>query len=470
MICSDKYRNIILKLFAIFYLCVITSCDKFVDIDPPTSQIISDAVFTNDKTATSALIGIYSEMMGVYGSVFSNGDMSSVTVLAGLSADELIDYQNIESATQFYTNSILPTNSYLTVSLWGSTFKSIYYVNSLLEGLAKSNSITEATRKRLEGEAKFIRGFCNFYLVNLFGRVPIVLTTDYRINNAISRADIPAVYEQIENDLMEAKELLTESYPTAERIRANKYVAMAMLARVYLFQGKWEKAELEANEVINSGTYVLPDNLNEVFLKESSEAIWQLKPMGESIYYPNESSTFIFENTPTIVSLTPQLKQSFEPADARDALWIVVADVAQEYYYPHKYIIPENVTSPIQYSIVLRLAEQYLISAEAKAQQENLAGAIADLDKIRKRAGLPLIADTDPGIGQQDLLDAIQHERRVELFTEWGHRWLDLKRTGKAGEVISAIKPGLWQDTDVLYPIPQTERDNNPNLGQNTGY
>ncbi|MCK9305851.1 MAG: RagB/SusD family nutrient uptake outer membrane protein, partial [Bacteroidales bacterium] len=120
-------------------------------------------------------------------------------------------------------------------------------------------------------------------------------------------------------------------------------------------------------------------------------------------------------------------------------------------------------------STVFRLAEQYLIRAEARAQQNKLDLAIADVDAIRARAGLPLIENTNPGIGKAALLDAIMQERRVELFTEWGHRWFDLKRTGKAVAVLSAIKTG-FSANDLLYPIPASELNKDPFLEQNPGY
>src|SRR5690606_40581539 len=108
-----------------------------------------------------------------------------------------------------------------------------------------------------------------------------------------------------------------------------------------------------------------------------------------------------------------------------------------------------------------RFAEQYLIRAEARAMQGKLSGAIADVDKIRQRAGLELISDTNPAIDKEALLNIIFQERKLELFSEWGHRWFDLKRTGRASAVLSSIKP-QWQDTDILYPVPEEERSKNP--------
>lgn len=119
--------------------------------------------------------------------------------------------------------------------------------------------------------------------------------------------------------------------------------------------------------------------------------------------------------------------------------------------------------------MVLRLAEQYLIRAEARTKLNNLSGAIKDINVIRKRAGLLLISDTKSELSKSELMDYIMYERKYELFSEWGPRWLDLKRTERASQVLKSIKP-LWQDTDLFYPIPEEERIKNPNLTQNDGY
>ncbi|MBC7851372.1 MAG: RagB/SusD family nutrient uptake outer membrane protein, partial [Chitinophagaceae bacterium] len=110
-------------------------------------------------------------------------------------------------------------------------------------------------------------------------------------------------------------------------------------------------------------------------------------------------------------------------------------------------------------------AEQYLIRAEARAKLNDLTGAISDLNTIRNRAGL---ANTI-AVSQQNILNAIAEERRTELFGEWGHRWFDLKRTGKINEVMNALKAN-WKATDALWPIPIDQLKANPALVQNPGY
>ena len=116
--------------------------------------------------------------------------------------------------------------------------------------------------------------------------------------------------------------------------------------------------------------------------------------------------------------------------------------------------------------MVLRLAEQYLIRAEARARQSNITGAQDDVNIIRKRAGLPPTTAFD----QNSLITAIFHEFQIEFFSEWGHRWFNLKRSGLVDQILEIIKSPNWQPTDVLYPIPQSERQNDINLTQNVGY
>ncbi len=124
--------------------------------------------------------------------------------LAGLSADELIPTTTTAEREQFYTNNLLPTNISVLNSVWGQGYSYIYYSNMILEGISNSPSLTAEIRANLEGEAKFIRAFCHFYLTNLFGEIPLVTSTDYRVNNKILRSGINKVYAQIVKDLEEA--------------------------------------------------------------------------------------------------------------------------------------------------------------------------------------------------------------------------------------------------------------------------
>ncbi len=434
------------------------SCKKFVEIDPPEDSLIQATIFQNDDLVTSAVTGIYTKMTNNIG----NQGLSTV---CGVSSDEYNSYNAI--LTEFYQNQITPVNTSLSI-VYSTSYACIYAANAVLEGLTAPNGVSSAAKIQLQGEALFARAFNYFYLVNLFGPVPLQLTTDYRVTQIASRSPETDVYKQIVIDLKTAEGLLTDKYISTEKVRPNLAAVQALLARVYLYTQDWPNAEKYASLVIGKTTLYSLGTLDATFLKNSSEAIWQLYPPANG--NTQEGSVFILTATPTVVSLSNNfVSTAFEANDKRRTSWVqTYTNGTGTYYYPYKYKVKSS-TTVTEYSMVLRLAEQYLIRAEARAQQVNLSGAIDDIDIIRNRAGLPLIKTTNPGINQQNLLIAIQKERRVELFSEWGHRWLDLKRTGQATAVLSPLKP-QWKATSVLYPIPFAEFSRNPNITQNAGY
>ena len=163
----------------------------------------------------------------------------------------------------------------------------------------------------------------------------------------------------------------------------------------------------------------------------------------------------------------PDLHNAFETNDFRKTAWIkTIQGAGGPWYHAYKYKKITNTGVSEEYTILFRLAEMYLIRAECKAMLNDLEEAKEDLNKIRNRAG---IADTGANT-QQDVLQAILNERRLELFTEQSHRFFDLKRTGKANEVLSIVKPN-WRETNRVFPLPENELLLNQNLlPQNPGY
>lgn len=450
---------------AILITTFLSSCKDFIDIDPPINEIITETVFSNDNSANSAMVGIYSDIMTNSGT-FAAGDFNSITFLTGLSSDELVYIGSQNEQLQFFKNALQINNSQVEIGLWGEMYKTIFNVNSIIEGVTQSDKLTEEVSSQLEGESKFLRAFCHFYLVNLFGEVPLITTIDFRVTNSVSRNPIDEVYNQIIVDLKDAQDLLSEDYSfsNGERVRPNKYAATALLSRVYLYIGDWIKAEIEASKIIdNSSVYSLLADLNEVFLANSTEAIWQLLPV-----YPDKNTWEAFLFRREVSYLSNNLLNSFESEDERAIKWIdsFISQQGETLTIPFKYKVAEDGQPLTEYSMVLRLAEQYLIRAEARANQGDILGAQSDLNIIRNRAGLP---NTNAN-NQSSLLLAIEQEIRVELFTEWGHRWLSLKRMNRADAILSIISAKDWESTDILYPIPLEEIKDNPNLSQNDGY
>jgi len=449
-------------------ILIFTSCESFVEVDIPNDKMVTETVFASDETAQSAMKGIYYEL---FNASFSGGTTSSISVLSGLSADVLEPISNNNtSLIQFVENDIFTDNSGAR-AIWNSSYNIIYLVNNLLEGVEVSEELSASLKERLEGEARFIRAFTYFYLVNLYKNIPLVLTTDYEVNSLIAQATESEVYEQINHDLQNARELLGVDYMNNERYFVNKHAATALLARVNLYQEYWDQAKELSTEIINaSSTYSLV-NHEEVFIKNNQEAIWQISPAGRGniLTWTAEGSTFIGTSYSSI-QLRPEFVTKFDTTDLRLSKWIgsYTSDV-RDFNFVYKYKDRSSIDNITEYSVVLRLAEQYLIRSEARARTGELQGALEDLNKIRERSGLSLLSEENSNFGEEDIINLVVQERHKELFAEWGHRWLDLKRLNKASEILDPKKP-KWEETDILYPIPAEERSKNPNLEQNPGY
>jgi hypothetical protein len=456
-------RHIHVVFLSLLIICC--GCSKVLQTPPPGNQITVARVYADDADAQTAMAGVYIAMMdNTLG--YMNGSLS---LDAALSADELVCTPPFarEDSFQLYQFS---AEYVFCNELFNTPYTLLYDLNSMMAGLAASRGVTPPVKAELEGEVRFNRALLYFYLVNLFGDVPLVLTTDYTVSGSAQRAPVDSVYGQIVSDLQAADSLLPVNYLTAtgytdNRTRPNQAAAQALLARVWLYLGQWAFAEAEATAVIDNQQYWL-ESLDNVFLSVSQEAIWQLQPVHGSTATADAHAYLSPPGRPSFI-LTSQLIASMEPGDQRRAQWVDSGVYqGQMVYFPYKYkLLTANAGVDTEYEMVLRLAEQYLIRAEARAQQGDVDGAIADLNKIRERAGLP---DYEGMIDASSLLAAILQERRVELFTEWGHRWLDLKRSGQASAVLG-MKPG-WESTDVLYPIPATELSANPGMMQNPGY
>jgi len=458
---ASKVQSILLLIIGSL---LITSCQDFLEIDNPKTELIATEVFADDLTATAAISSIYTKLSS------GSGTLTSITFLGPLLADEATQYSTDQNTREFYANNITPTNG-LVLAGWGSSsYSNVYHANAVLEGVRNSTTLSADLKVQLEGEALFLRAFLHFYLTNLFGEIPYVTTTDYRMNTSATKMPVTEVYQNLIADLKEAQAKLPDDFSLfeSERIRPTKWAATALLARVYLYAEMWSLAEQESSKLIDNNLFQLT-SLDAAFLKNSTEAIWQLKPVLPN-RNTNEGSTFILTGPPRFSALRIEMVNSFETGDLRRTNWIKsITTGGNTYYYPFKYKIRTGSTPLNEYSMVLRLSEQYLIRAEARAQQDNLTEAISDLDIIRQRSQVPLISITNPSINKADLLLQIDKERRWELFSEWGHRWFDLKRTGTIDGVLAPIKVG-WTSSDALLPLPASEVLINGNLSQNPGY
>lgn len=452
---STKYTCI----FSFFLLLGITSCDDALDVDIPSNQLSSESVYSTEATAEAAVNGIYQSMVADF-------YYNRIHALLGQTADELVPRTGIAN---IYSSNEIPETDGTINGNWGELYKTIYNANNVIEGLTKSTSLNAVKSKQWIAEAKFLRAYCYFYLTNLWGNVPLVLTTNIDVSALLPQSSQETVYAQILLDLTDASKDLPTDYKNydQERIRATKWAAEALLARVNLYLGKWNEAAAHASIVISqTGTYKIITDLaddNSPFIADNDEAILQIPYYNVDYTYEGSS---VFTTGGTL--LLRKGNALFETGDARKTNWTVDIKDRTDVFLgiaPYKYHNDFSGTLT-ERSTILRLAELYLIRAEARVKSNDITGAQQDINTIRNRALLDNTTLTNPN----QLLDLIALERQREFFAENGHRWLDLKRTGKLDETLSVLSDKIWKTTDNLYPIPEPAIRSNPFLNQNSGY
>lgn len=449
-------KNILHLSLGLILLC--SSCKKLIEVDSPKNQLSTDKAFIDSTTANAVMVNVYAKLEKSFQPLLSK--------YLGLYTDEFNNSNNPE-----YLQSLLAPANGINQNCWAYLYETIYQCNDILEQLPLANNLSPAFKNQLEGESKFLRAWAYCYLVNLYAEVPLILQTDVNINKSAGRNSNTLAYDAILSDLLSAKTKLN-NIPATTKERANAYTCSALLARVYLYLEKWQLAENEANIVISNSFYNLTDPIVNSFRANSRESILQLWTQNgfitDAVNYMPGSAT-----TAPSYAITPNLYQAFEATDLRKTNWIGSTTVStgqtnNVYYYANKYKNKVVNTANPEYLVVLRLAEQYLIRAEARTMQNKLTGtgsATEDLNKIRKRAGL----NDTPAQTADELLTAISNERRLELFSEWADRFIDLKRNHRLNTVMNTYK-STWKASSALLPIPQLEITYNKNLTQNEGY
>jgi len=432
-------------------------CSDFLDVETPKNQIDTQIVFNDERTANAAMINVYAAMRNTG---FLSGNREGIGSLFGAYTDELevVTTQNL-GVKYFYDLNVQPNNTSVR-SLWDNTYKQIYMVNQVIVGVNNSNSLNKETKNQLIGESLGIRGILHFYLSQTFGSIPYVTSIDYEVNKKIRKQNEKEILQLAVSDLVQAHGYLNDNSGLESKTRLNKFSVEAFLARMYLYQQNWIKASEYAQLIIDNPQFK-QEPLATVFLKESTSAIWQLKPEIEG-RNTLEGENYIFSALPApVMKLNSSLVNIFAPDDLRKNVWLGMVDL--ENYYAFKY--KERGMTPggsLEYSIVIRLEEMYLIRAEASAQMLDFDTCNAMLNSIRIRAGLPMMELSD----KTTAIEAVLNERRRELFCEFAHRFYDLKRYGR----IKETKPN-WQPFYNLLPLPLNELTLNPNLlPQNEGY
>jgi len=462
-------KTIFLTLAAVV---AFTSCDKILEVDDPIDSISSEAVFGTSQ-------GIAALRNGFYTNHFFNNSLYlySLDLFTCLMSDNLV-------ATSTYYKTYYE-NSYTTssfTSYWNNTYNGIYLLNDFITKTSQTSADSAAIVKQYRGEACWFRAHDYFLLVNLFGGVPIVLSAaaeDIETNSLMPRNTEEEVYEQIFEDLKMARELMANS--TEANTRITPEAATALLARCYLYDEQWQDAVNEASKLIpvadgGQGTKFHLEAVDDVFKSWSEETILQIDQEGYSSgrfkgYCYSGAMFTAWGATTKYFFLSPNLVADLQ-ADSTDLRqhWMAHYDPQTHYdiYYPYKYKngATPDLSTDYENQIMMRLAEQYLIRAEANAHLGNLKAARDDINCIRHRAGQ---ADFT-GTTQDEILAEIELQREKEFFCEQGHRWMDLNRTGRADYFYTTCGYKDWESYKRYLPIPESECLANPNLTQNPGW
>ena len=439
-------------------LLISTACNNILNIEPEI-YVSDNTAFTDEKSALAALIGVYDATQNYYGSNLNALNVISDNVVNNTNPGDIIP-----TLTAAGSSGADPTSG----GAYGAIYQAINKANFVIvkTNELSDNVISQASKKQFVGEAYFLRALAYASLVKTFGGVPIVLepTSSPTQSNGIKRSTKDETYAQILADLNNAETLLST---TLVRNRANKLSVYALKARIYLYTEKWDLAEENTNKLITNTSFKLVKPYSTFYTTaKSDESIFELtfSASDKNPVYTNYLAAldggrldYIPEGNFVAQLLDPNL------GGARKSLVKLQPD--------GKYTLTEYGKQDGSSSFfILRIAEQYLIRAEARVKKStpDLAGAVEDINQIKLRSDVTGFAVT-AATTKQDILLEIEKERRFELGFE-GHRFFDIVRTGRAAEVFGALNSLFTDPRRWVFPIPYGELLADPDLEQNPGY
>ncbi|WP_336515817.1 RagB/SusD family nutrient uptake outer membrane protein [Pollutibacter soli] len=477
-----------IKMMMVFTLLMFTSCSKELEEKPKSLAV---ETFYNTAAEVEAAVN------AIYVPYIQTGEGLALFLAQ---VESYVDYGFGRGSYAILNDfaGLDPTNITRTQSMWGMLYLSIRNANLVIANAPNGSSISQADIDRFVGEAKFLRAFDYFFLVRNWSGVPI-RTEANMTERDLKRSTADEVYALIQADLLDAENKLPEN-PT-QGGRPSKWAAKTLLAHVYLQLGKNSEARDKANEVILSNKYSLVpvttvDDWQKIFgpdVVRTTEEIFYVKcarQAGFGNYYP------MFTNHPgtgfhgaggffaQYSDKTNAVYAGQSDADLRKGLWYSWnIGLGSNSILNKKFIDPTasgNLGAGNDQPWY-RYADLLLIYAEAASRAANgpTPEAMEALNKVHRRAygKLPTVpSDVDFNIADYNattFIDLIIKERGYEFQYE-GKRWLELKRTGKAAEIIQAVKGKTIADKFYLWPIPVSEMNYNkaldPVADQNPGY
>lgn len=447
---NKKYLSATLLATLAFF----SSCSDFLQQEP--ANYVSDtAVIVDESSAKSALNGAYHDLGNgeYYGGVYFDAGVN-------LAADNVTWTGSLNFYYDFDTHQYSAENQLLSQS-WYSIYSVVNQANQVIDKTNALTNISEKERKRIVAEATVIRALAFFDLARTWGNIPIVkvATTSPTQFDGVKQTKAQDVYADIVSDI---KSVYADLSSPSDRVHANQAVADAFLARVYLYLEDYEQAEKFATKLIGNSYYQLGTIQDLIDSKQTSESIWELaysssRTNSQSSYWrsPNDGGRHEWGPSKELVTL---LKNPEVGGDRKAFFADYSSTQVPDYYVGTLYHRSTNDDDVI----LFRLAEQYLIRAEARAKKQSpdLVGAIADVNIIRNRSHVPSL---NVSLTQAEVIQAIEDENRVEFALE-PHRWFDLVRTGRAVDVLKV------KETQTVFPIPYNDILADKDLVQNKDY
>lgn len=488
---SEKLRG--MRWIAVCSLFFLAGCgNRFLDV-PPQGQQKAVQFWVSESDATKAVNAIYANLRS-----WPNVAFAPIAV-ESLGSDDAEKGSDPSDATFMnnFDNFTATSTEGLFSDFWNGQYQNINLCNQVIDNISVIQ-MDGNLKSRYIAEAKFVRAYSYFRLVRAFGDVPLRLSVPKDASGYnIPRTPKATVWKAIEQDLTDAAAVLPQSYAGSDLGRATKGAALALHAKVSLYQSNWNDVVTFTTQVMGLGYALFPDydQMFRVNNENCSESIFEIqcalilgnRAASNSQYSQVQGVRGVIGGGWGFNVPTQSLVDEFEAGDPRKEATIIfrgkttssgdaIPNSVSNPMYNHKSYVPfsqyvSGYNEGCQQNIrVIRYADVLLMNAEANAQLGNSATALASLELVRARARsannaiLPRVTTTD----KTQLLNAIYHERRVELAMEFD-RYFDVIRQGRAATVFG---PKGWRaNKNEVWPIPQSEIDLSVGiLTQNPGY
>jgi hypothetical protein len=454
-------KKMLKTLHVLLFTVLFVSCEEQLLDFPPQIYIQDGDIIISQSSAENALNGVYSSLRSVSGTAILTYETAADNVI-------LNSLRTIVVPTLKADGGITGGADRTGGGGYGSYYTLINRANHVItEVNALDNGLfTGESKNRILAEAHTLRAYAYFDLARTYGNVPIVLQPSTATNQlGITKSAKADVLRQVESDLNTAEAKLAGSNWNRNKGHISIWAVYAFKARLYLYLERWEDAESYASRLITNNdlnlTNLEPDD-NWFETRFSSEGIFEVacstsenNPVRNNFATAAEGGLGDYIANPDFADLLN------DPAKGGKRAIYIKREPSIDAWLIKIYNKPDGSSSVF----LFRLAEQYLIRAEARLKKAvpDIDGAVDDINKIRDRAGVPQVSDL---LSREELLLAVEDENRYEFAFE-GHRYPDIIRTGRAGDVFGALNPVYRDSRYWVVPIPTSELKNDPDLTQN---